>query len=143
LLPVTPKWKAERLRRPEPRRGPLSPGPVTPTADDRAIVAAWAVLREKSRILRGGEFSDEEFDRICVELERLQTIITRTPATTAAVFAIKLRCVLEAMVDERSAHEAVLNGGMAGAEHVLKAEITEQMLWSLLEQVEAGAEHAA
>src|SRR5262245_37397994 len=98
---------------------------VTPTADDHAIVAAWAVLREKSRILKGGEVSDEEFDSLCVELERVQAVITRTPATTATGFAIKLRCVLEAMIDEGSAHTAVLNGGMAEAEHVLKTEIAE------------------
>src|SRR4030095_5586020 len=93
----------------------------------------------KSEALRLAELPNEEFDQLCVELERLQTVITRTAATTAASIAIKLRCVLDAMVDERSAHAAVLNGGIADAGYVSKAETAEQMLWCMREQVEGGS----
>ena len=109
----------------------------TSIADDRAIVAAWAALRAKSEALTGARLRDEEMDRLCAELERLQTVISRTPAATAAGLAIKLRCVLEAMVDERTAHAAALNGGMPDAKHLSNAAIAEQILWHLLEQVEA------
>ena len=116
----------------------------TTIADDGAIFAAWATLREKSEALKSGAaLSDEEFERPCAELERMQAVITLTPATTAAGFAIKLRCVLEAMVDERSAHVAVLNGGMPDARRASSADAAERMLWYLLEQVETGDEHLA
>ena len=41
------------------------------------------------------------------------------------------------MVDKRSVHVTLLHSGMPDAAYLAKVDITEQMLWSLVEQVEA------
>lgn len=109
------------------------------TDGDLAIVAAWAALRGRSQALTGATLRDKEIERLCAEVDHLQAVISQTPARTLAGLAIKLRCVLESLVDERAAHAAAVSGGVPDEGYIAKAGITEQMLWYLLVQIEASA----